>query len=56
MTRKQLIKKYNCNIFKDACFDSGSKYWVAISNDGIFDYEDGWTLKELEDKLKQYSQ
>ena len=52
MTKKQLEKKYNCELFKDACFDSGAKYWVCMVEG---DYIDGWTLKEIEEKLKNRS-
>ncbi|EKO1913600.1 hypothetical protein PZQ55_002688 [Clostridium botulinum] len=48
MTRTQLENKYKVQIFKDSCFDSGSKYWVCMNNNY---YCDGWTLKEIEEKL-----
>lgn len=53
MTKNQLEEKFNCEIFKDSCFDSGSGYWVCIS---LKDKEylcDGWTLKEIEEKLRE---
>lgn len=49
MSKKQLESKYKVQIFKDSCYDSGSKYWVCVNNNGY--YCDGWTLKEIEEKL-----
>lgn len=52
MTKKSLIKKYDCDIFKDFGFDDKRKYWVAIGNEGAkFQYADGWTLTELEEAI-----
>lgn len=55
MTRKQMEEKYNLHIFKDFGYDDSRKYWVAIPKKGDKRdiYEDGWTLKEIEEKLKK---
>jgi phage terminase large subunit len=52
MNKELLMKKYDCDIFKDFGFDDKRKYWVAIGNEGAkFQYADGWTLIELEEAM-----
>lgn len=54
MTKESLMKKYDCDIFKDFGFDDKRKYWVAVGNkDAKFQYADGWTLKELEEAINK---
>lgn len=52
MTRNQLEEKFNCEIFKDSCFESGNSYWVCMSLENKEYLCDGWTLKEVEEKLR----
>ena len=48
LSKKQLEKMFNCDIFKDFGFDNSQKYWVALGYEGSrFDYADGWTLRDL---------
>lgn len=51
MTRQQLENKYNVKLFKDFGFDDSRKYWVCMKDEDYFC--DGWTLKEIESKLKK---
>lgn len=51
MLKRELEQKFNCEIFKDSCFDSGVKYWVCMKENRYIC--DGWTLKEVEEKLKR---
>jgi len=56
LTRSQIMKKYNCDVFKDFGFDDSHKYWVAHenqNNDMKFVYADGWTLKELVEDIEE---
>ncbi|MGD9157311.1 MAG: hypothetical protein PVG39_02800 [Desulfobacteraceae bacterium] len=54
MTSKRLMKKYNCDIFKDSGGkDDSRRFWVAIGNEGSsFQYAEGSTLSELEEEIK----
>lgn len=50
MTKKELEKKYDVQLSKDFGFDDSRKYWVCMKDGDYFC--DGWTLKEIEEKLK----
>lgn len=55
MTKRQLEKKYDCQIFKDTCTDDGFKVWCAYLNDcnnGKFGSAIGFTLDELEEDIE----
>ena len=56
ITKKWLCKKYDAEIFQTIQQDSGKKFWVALPNDrerALFNYADGWDLKELEANIKK---
>jgi hypothetical protein len=55
LTKKKIMKKYSCDVFKDAGFDDKRKYWVALPNDNndSFCYADGWTLEELVENIEK---
>lgn len=49
MTKQQIEDKYRVKLHKDFGFDDSRKYWVCMKNNEYIC--DGWTLKEIEDKL-----
>lgn len=51
MTKLQIENKYNVKLSKDFGFDDSRKYWVCMYQGDYFC--DGWTLKEIELKLKE---
>jgi hypothetical protein len=51
LTKKSIENKYNCILDKAFGFDSGSSFWTCFDKDMEY-ICDGYTLKEIEDKLK----
>jgi hypothetical protein len=54
LTKKYLEKKYGVQLLRDNGFDDSRLYWMCFKNGkGLFD---GWTLAEIEEKLKKLVQ
>lgn len=51
LTKNSIEKKYNCVLEKANAFESGTLFWTCFDKDMEY-ICDGYTLKEIEDKLK----
>jgi len=57
LTKKNIEKKYNCQLLRDNGFDDSHLFWTAYPNnedikENDWDYADGWTLAELVENIE----